>query len=87
MHVLAGLRIRELAHLSFTDRQYGVGGLGEKEGRFAARIAPHFPCMGGVIARDAEDAAHRKQPAAYDRHRWARRRFEYIGILGIESHR
>ena len=41
-------------------RQDRVRGLGAEERRLAVGAAAHLPGMAGVVAADAEDAAHRK---------------------------
>lgn len=44
----------------------GVGRLHEEEGRLTVGIGPHLARMGGIVAADAVDAAHRKRIAAHD---------------------
>jgi len=42
---------------------HGIGRLGEEERRFAVRIAPHLARVRGIVAADAEHAAHRETAA------------------------
>ena len=43
--------------------QHGIGRLGEEERLLAIGIATHLAGVLGVVATDAEDAAHREEPA------------------------
>ena len=64
-----------------------VGRLGEVEGRLAGRIAAHLDRVLGVIAADAEDAAHREHLlAAADRQGGRdRRRDDVVGHAWADS--
>ena len=57
VQVPGGRRIRQHAFGAVGHAQDGVGGLGEEERRVAV-VAAHLAPVGGVVAADAEDAAH-----------------------------
>ncbi len=62
VQILGRRRIGDLGRILGVAADHdGVGRLAEEEGRLAVRIVAHLARMGGIVAADTEDAAHRKQ--------------------------